>query len=554
MQMLDEVGKGTEAPEAALCRWRAALVVCLVLAVVVLGVYLRAGSCQFLHYDDNVYVTGNPHVASGMTGSNVLWAFTSVEAANWHPVTWLSHMADAQVYGLNPRGHHLTSIVIHTLSTLILLLLLLRCTGSLWQSSLVAALFALHPLHVESVAWVSERKDVLSVFFGFLGLFFYLEYVAKQKKTLHYLLCLFFFVLSLMAKPMLVTFPLVLLLLDFWPLDRYRQDGLEKGSVRSGKMLALVREKIPFFAGALVSGIITVYAQHNGGTTKSLDAISLHLRVENALVAYLKYLAKTLWPSDLAVLYPRSAALPFWQVSGSLVLLLLVSVVSFRTRRKYPFLTVGWFWFLVTLLPVIGLIQVGDQAMADRYSYFPSIGLFIIAAWGAPELVKGLNCRRSLLTLAACASVLASALLTWRQIGYWRDDISLCRHTLQVTTGNYLIETNLGNALSAKGELDAAIQHYQAALQVKPNFNEAHYNLGVALAQKGDLDAAIREYRFVLRGNPNDRDAHNNLGGAFFSRGDLDAAIGEFREVLRIAPNDADAQSNLEVVLLKKGH
>jgi protein O-mannosyl-transferase len=552
MQMLDETGKGNAAP-ALRYRWRTVFAVCLALAVVVLGAYLPAGSCQFLHYDDNVYVTGNTHVITGLTGSNIRWAFTSVEAANWHPVTWLSHMADAQVFGLNPRGHHLTSVVIHTFSSLLLLLVLLRCTGSLWQSSFVAALFALHPLHVESVAWVSERKDVLSVFFGFLALFCYLEYLTQQKKTRYYFLCFLCFALSLMSKPMLVTFPLVLLLLDLWPLQRYRLDGPERGSTRTGRIVALVREKIPFFAGALVSGMVAIYAQHSGGTTKSLEAISFHMRVENALVAYAKYLLKTLWPTDLAVLYPRAAAWPLWQVSSCLLFLILISAVALRARRSYPFLTVGWFWFLVTLLPVIGLIQVGDQAMADRYSYFPSLGLFIIAAWGTPYLVRGLKCPGSVLTLAATVVVLTAALLTWRQIGYWRDDISLCRHTLQVTAGNYLIETNMGNALTSTGELEGAIQHYQAALQVKPDFSEAHYNLAVALAQKGDLDAAIREYQTVLRLNPNDRDAHNNLGGAFYSRGDLDGAAREFREVLRIAPSDSDAQNNLGVVLLKKG-
>jgi hypothetical protein len=326
--------------------------ICMGLVIVIFAVYMQTANHQFLTLDDNDYVTNNPHVTSGITGENIIWAFTSVDEANWHPVTWLSHMADVQFYGMNPQGHHLTNVVIHTVSSLLLLFFLLRVTGSLWQSSFVAVLFAIHPLHVESVAWVAERKDVLSAFFWFLTLFVYSEYVAKLKPTL-YILSLFSFVLGLMSKPMLVTLPIVMLLMDFWPLDRYRHD--EKGN-RLRRLKALIKEKIPFFVFSLMSAGVTIYAQGKGGAIKRFDVIPFGFRVENALISYVRYIIKTLWPHDLAVLYPIPLTYPLWQCIGSLILLLLISGATIWVGRQHPYLTVGWCWFLITLLPVIGLI------------------------------------------------------------------------------------------------------------------------------------------------------------------------------------------------------
>ena len=447
-------------------KMRNLLVICTALLVIILAVYLQVGNHEFLNYDDEDYVTKNLHVASGITGTNIVWAFTSVEAANWHPITWLSHMADVQFFGMNPQGHHLTNVIIHSGSTLLLLLLLFRLTGALWPSTFVAALFALHPLHVESVAWIAERKDVLSALFWFLTLLIYAEYTVKRKPVL-YVLALFSFVLGLMSKPMLVTLPVVMLLLDFWPLNRYefgeREPGLRHVSVR---VLALVKEKIPFFACSLLSGIITLYAQK--GAMSDLELISVPLRIENSLIAYVKYIGKTVWPSDLAMLYPHPQSIPLWQAICSLLILLLVSGAAIRAWRRYPYLAVGWFWFIVTLVPVIGLIQVGAQSMADRYTYIPLVGLFVMAAWGIRDLTQNLPYREGILALLAAAVISVSTALTWQQLGYWRDSVSLYRHTLDVTTDNVIIHDNLGITLARKGDLDAAIQEYRKAMRINP--------------------------------------------------------------------------------------
>lgn len=528
------------------------VLICIALVITILAVYWQTGNNQFLSYDDNDYVTENPHVENGITGNNIIWAFTSVEANNWHPITWLSHMADVQLYGMNPRGHHLTNVAIHIVSSLLLLLFLFRLTGSLYKSSFVAALFALHPLHVESVAWIAERKDVLSAFFWFLTLIFYVEYVLKRKHAL-YMLALLFFVLGLMSKPMMVTLPVVMLLIDFWPLNRFRDEDKLGLRQLSRRVLVLVKEKFPFFACSVVSCAITIYAQHKGGAMGSLDAIPFGLRIENALISYVKYIGKTVWPHDLAVLYIYSSSLPLWQSIGSLLLLLIVSGITIRLRHRHPYLAVGWLWFLVTLMPVIGLIHVGNQSMADRYTYIPLVGLFIMAAWGVADLTKGVRHRAGILVLLSGAVIIASAALTWQQLGYWHDSFSLFRHTLQVTTDNYIIHNNLGGALENKGEVDSAIQEYQIALLISPNYAIAHYNLGVALAKKGDQDSAINEFQKAVTIKPNLFIAHNSLGAVLGRKGDLDAAIKEFQEVLRLSPNNVAAHNNLGAAFANKG-
>jgi tetratricopeptide (TPR) repeat protein len=530
-----------------------ATLLCTALFIIILVVYLQVGSHQFLNFDDDIYVTKNPHVASGISKENIAWAFTSVESYNWHPITWIAHMSDVQLYGMNPRGHHLTNVAFHMIATMLLFLLLLRLTAGLWQSIFVAAMFALHPLHVESVAWIAERKDLLGALFWFLTLLFYAEYVARSKPAL-YILTLFSFILGLMSKPMLVTLPVIMLLLDYWPLKRFCFMEEKPGWHQFfSKAKTLVVEKIPFFACTLFSCLITIYAQQKGGAIAALNVTSIWLRIENALVAYTMYIGKTLWPQNLAIYYPLPAAIPLWQVLSSLLLLLLLSFAALRTWRRHPCFAVGWLWFLITLLPVIGIIQVGGQAMADRYMYLPAAGLFIMAAWGVPELTKGMRYQHILLALLAGVVVVASAATTWCQLGYWQDNISIYQHTLKVTSGSDLIHNNLGLAFANAKDTDAAIREYMKALKINPDFTDAHNNLGIALETRGNLAGAIQEYQEILRITPDNSRAHYNMGNALQAGGNPDAAIKEYWEALRIKPDYANARNNLGVALSTKG-
>ena len=534
---------------------------CLVLACITLGVFWQVKDHQFINYDDPLYVTNNPHVKEGLTGKNILWALTTTAASNWHPLTWLSHMADVEAFGLNPRGHHLMNVFIHTASTLLLFLLLAKITMAPWQSLFATALFALHPLHVESVAWVAERKDVLSGFFWFLTLFFYAGYV-KHRTVKFYLLTLFSFVVGLMTKPMLVTLPLVMLLLDYWPLNRFESEEILHGvSAPLGAyepLPTLVEEKIPFLLLSLLSAVVSMYAQRSGGAMSSLETVGLVFRIENAFIAFAKYVIKTIWPQHLAFLYPFPLSIPRWQVLVSGVTLILVMIATIRLKRQKPYLFVGWLWFLITLLPVIGIIQVGSQSMADRYTYIPLIGLFIMVGWGIPDLLRGVRQRSAILAILSILVLSALGLNTRRQLGYWRDDISLYRHTLSVTSNNYIILNNLGIALAGRGDAAAAIQAYQEALRIWPRSVTAHVNLGAALADQGKLDEAIRHYQEALRLKPDDTLARtnwsktlNNRGVELAQQGRMDEAIHYFNEALRIDPEFADGHFNLGITLAR---
>jgi tetratricopeptide (TPR) repeat protein len=531
---------------------RYSMLLCVVLMGITLSIFWQTGDHQFINFDDPLYVTNNPHVKGGITGKNILWAFTTTTASNWHPLTWLSHMADVEIFGLNPRGHHLTSVFIHTASTLLLFLLLTQITAAPWQSLFVAALFALHPLHVESVAWVAERKDVLSGFFWFLTLLFYAGYV-KHRTVKSYFLTLFSFVLGLLTKPMLVTLPVTMLLLDYWPFHRFLRDQAEPRGVASFSFLSLVKEKIPFFLLSALASLITLYAQDKGGAMKSLEAIPFALRVENAMIAHAKYLGKTIWSSDLAIVYPFPPSLPLWQVLGSSLLLLLISMVVVRYRRRFPYLLVGWFWFLVTLVPVIGLIQVGGQSMADRYTYIPLTGLFMICSWGISDLLRSWRYRGAVLAILAGLVICASTVVTWQQLSYWKENISLYQHTLQVTTDNYLILNNYGIALADQGRFDEAILQYQEALRIWPKSATAHVNLGAALSNQGKFTEAISHYHEALRLIPDYALAHANLGRALASVGQVAEAMLHYERALQIDPSLSDIRLNLALLLLKSG-
>ncbi|HVO83821.1 MAG TPA: tetratricopeptide repeat protein [Syntrophobacteria bacterium] len=543
---------------------RRELAVCLLLLAVTLAVYWQIGDHQFIRYDDTIYVTDNPHVKRGLAWSSVVWAFTATEEANWHPLTWLSHMADCQLFGLRPRGHHLTSLFLHLANVLLLFVVLNRLTGALWRSAFVSALFALHPLHVESVAWVAERKDVLSTLFWLLTMLAYARYVEKPTRA-RYALTLVAFALGLMAKPMLVTLPFVLLLLDYWPLDRVaagrRSDEPSKRrrkKIRPSEqrlpLSRLVREKTPFFVLVAISSVVTFSFQQRAGAVVDTEIFPLSSRMANALVSYLRYIGKMIWPSGLAVLYPHpGTSLPLWWGAGAGLALLGLSILVVLVLRRRPYLAVGWLWYVGTLVPVIGLIQVGVQAYADRYTYVPLIGLFIMIAWGVPELLGGWAHARTVLAVSAATALAALTACTWIQLGYWKDSLSLFSHTLQVTTKNYVAHNNLGNALADRGKVEEAISHYAEALRIKPDHAEAYNNWGTVLEEQGRFEEAVDRFRMALKVKPDYAAAHSNLGLALERQGRHEEAIAQYLEALRLDPTYAQAHNNLALALAARG-
>jgi tetratricopeptide (TPR) repeat protein len=535
---------------------RRELLVSLFLVLATLTVYWQVVNHEFVNLDDDKYIIENSHVRQGLSRESVIWAFTATEAANWHPLTWLSHMLDCQLYGLNPKGHHLTNEFFHLVNTLLLFLILKSMTGTLWRSGFVAALFALHPLHVESVAWVAERKDVLSTLFWMLTLWAYLGYV-KRPGVKRYLLSLVPFALGLMAKPMLVTLPFVLLLLDYWPLERIQLGQVDISRTAPGppatnaptprrQALLLLVEKTPFFALAAVSSIVTFIVQKGGGAVGALEVYPVKIRVANALVSYLRYMVKMIWPQNLAVFYPHPGqSLPMWQAGVAGLLLLLISTVVIRVGRRYPYLPVGWLWYLGTLVPVIGLVQVGSQAMADRYTYVPLIGLFIMIAWAVTDLLGNWRYAKAAHTLAATSVLSVLIVCATLQVSYWKNSVTLFEHALRVTENNSQMHNNLGNVLAERGDLRGAIFHYTKAIKISPNYGEAQINLGVALAKRGKLEDAVRHYSAALKLKPDSPELHNNLGVALFRQGNTSAAIHHYLVAVQLKPDYAEAHNNL---------
>jgi Flp pilus assembly protein TadD len=527
----------------------------LVLIFVTLVVFHQLPSHDFINLDDDILVYENPHVHGGLNKKGIAWAFTTFEAYNYHPLTWLSHMLDCQLFGLRPGMHHLTNLLFHLMNTALLLLVLRRMTGTLWRSGFVAALFALHPLHVESVAWVAERKDLLSAFFWLLSMWAYARYTERPGLK-RYLPVLLFFSLGLLAKPMVVTLPFVLLLLDFWPLGRmqfHQVDNDSRPLEPKVPIFRLVLEKIPLFALAAISIVVTFAAQQEGGALKSLESFPLTTRIANALISYVSYIAKMIWPHNLAVYYPYSGSVPMWQAAGAGLTLICLTFLLLWTARKRPYLAVGWLWYLGTLVPVIGLVQVGSQAMADRYTYLPLVGLFIALAWGVPSLFAGWHHRQSILATLATILLLSFTVCTWLQLRHWQNSITLFQHTLQVTTNNHFAHNNLGVALAHDGRLNEAISHYSEALRLKSDASEVHNNLANALAAQGSVDEAIEHYFEALRLEPDYDKAHNNLGNVLASKGKVEEAINHYSEAIKINPDYAGAHYNLANVLAAQG-
>ena len=519
------------------------------------AIYAQVIGHQFITLDDDAYIKGNVMVNRGVTLAGVAWAFSTFDQGNWHPLTWIAHMMDSQLFGMNAGGHLLVNALIHIANTLLVFWFLFRTTHARWPSALAAALFALHPLHVESVAWAAERKDTLSTFFGLLSLIAYARY-AEARSNSRYAWTAITLALGLLAKPMLVTWPFVMLLLDYWPLRRF--DLTSRKDVAT-KLWPLLREKLPLFAIVAASAVITTLAQSHGGAVRTFQEFPIALRVVNAVVSYAKYLLLTFWPNDLAVYYPyTTAGTPAWQIICAAFLLIGITALCFFQRKSRSYLVVGWLWFLGTLVPVIGIVQVGGQTMADRYFYIPSIGLFIVIAFGLADIAKTRRVAPSLSAAVASGILLALAILTNAQIHRWSDSFTLFKHTLAVTPPNLMIENNLGSALSRSGLHDEAAAHFEKALEIMP----AHYdsllydallNMGISRFYQNRLPEAIEYCQSALRLRPDAPKAHDLLGMALAMQGHGEAALDEIRHAAELAPNDADIQKDLGVTLARLG-
>jgi tetratricopeptide (TPR) repeat protein len=501
------------------------------LAALIFLVYWQVRNFDFTTYDDDLYVMGPAQ--AGITLDSLKWAFTAVVSNNWIPVTLLSHILDVQLFGMQSGMHHLMNVVWHVLATLLLFSALRRATGAVWRSAFVAFIFGLHPLHVGSVAWIAERKDVLSAFFWFLALYAYVRY-AEQPGLRRYLLMAAAFTLGLLAKPMVVTFPFVLLLLDVWPLRRFAWPKV-------------VLEKLPLMLLSAVASVITYLTQSSTG---AVVAMPLAVRVENALVSYAIYIKQMFWPAGLAVIYPYSQSIPIWQALVALALLIAVTLFAVRVWRTHPYVATGWFWYLGTLVPVIGLIQVGEQAHADRYTYIPLVGLAMILAWGAAEILN-----ERTIYWAAGLSAVACIAMSWIELPYWQNSETLFQRAVDVTGNNWIAEYNLGHCLmTLPGRIPDAISHFRAALRIKPDYVEARNNLGACLQDSGHAADAVQEFQTVVRLKPGFADAHFNLGLALSKLPDRSAdAITEFESALYLNPRLESAHVNLAALLVKLG-
>jgi Tfp pilus assembly protein PilF len=533
----------------------------LLLFAAVLASYSSIIHNQFLDYDDNEYITNNAHVKAGLTWANVQWAFSTSEEANWHPLTWLSHELDSELFGLNPVGHHVVNVLLHAVNAVLLFLLLQSATGFRWRSLMVAALFALHPINVESVAWAAERKNVLSMLFFLLALYAYGRY-ARRPGLGRYIAVAGFFVLSLLAKPQAITFPFLLLLWDYWPLDRIgaRDMPTQAGNAPRLPIARLLLEKLPLLFLSAASAVITMEAQKAGGAVKDLARFSLPLRLETTVISYARYLGKTFWPTKLVLPYPHPLKLyPAWQVGAAVALLLLITAIVLCARDK-RYLAVGWFWFLGSLVPMIGLVQVGEQAMADRYAYIPFLGLFLMIVWLIADWAADWNKSRQVparwLAIPAVCCLLALASLTYRQVGYLHDTEALWRRALALTQDNYIAQGALAGVLHKQGKTEEAIEHIRAALAIRPDDWPANLILAAYEQSQGDTAAATARYQMVaLRASkPSQRAAaYNDLGTAYRQTGDLLRAKEAFEQSLRLVPSQPMLMVTLGLIAQKNG-
>jgi tetratricopeptide (TPR) repeat protein len=519
--------------------FRQKAIVCFALAAVTFIVFGQAWQFDFINFDDDDYVVNNPAVNHGLTLSGIAWAFTHFHAANWHPLTWISHMADCQLYGLQPGGHHVTSVLIHAATVIALFLFLLEMTGAFWRCAFVAAVFAIHPLRVESVAWVAERKDVLSGLFFVLTIGAYARYARQPWSAARYGLVVLLFVMGLMCKPMLVTLPLVLLLLDYWPLQRTKP------------VSRLILEKLPLLAISAISSVITLFAQK--GALRPIETFPLKARVVAAVLSYKIYLIQMIYPAGLAAFYPFPHNVSVFGEVMAGMLLAIISVFVWAERHTKPWLLVGWLWYLIMLLPVIGIVQAGAQSHADRYTYLPQIGIYIAVTWLAAELAVKWRVNSTAMGGVTAAVVTALMLCAWKQTGYWRNSETLWEHALACTTDNDVACVNLGHELYKNGRLDEAIALYQKALETQPDDPQYLNNLANALREEGKMNEAISQYEKAVQIEPDFADAQFNLGKALGQTGKEDEAIARFRMALQIDPNFLLARINLGNALLQMG-
>ena len=530
-----------DSPQAKSSIRRQVLGVCFFLVVITWLVFGQTVRYDFVNYDDNEYVYANPAITSGLTPQGITYAFSGRHARNWHPLTTLSHMLDCQLWGIRAGGHHLTNLVLHTIAVVLLFLVLKQMTGAIWQSTFVAALFAIHPLRVESVAWISERKDVLSAIFFMLTLGAYFHY-ARSPSLGRYVTMSIMFALGLLSKSMLVTVPFILLLLDYWPLQRF-------GGWSSIKRLIL--EKIPLFALSAAGGFVTLWVQQS--SVARTEQLPLVWRIGNGLVSCVIYVKQMIWPVGLAVFYPHPGdQLPVWEVGLAIVLLGLVSAGVIALRHKRPYLVTGWFWYLTMLVPVIGLIQVGSQAHADRYTYLPQIGLYLLLAWAITDALTS-PFQRRILAATASVAIIALAWCAHIQASYWRNGESLWGHALAVTSWNFMAHDGLGECLANRGHLDEAIDQFQLALNIAPGYREIETNLMLALTKKGRTDEAITHLQALLKEDPNDAQLHYNLGNALRKKGDSRGAIAAYEKALAIQGRYPAAHYNLGIALDQNG-
>jgi tetratricopeptide (TPR) repeat protein len=524
------------------------LIILLVLAATTFGIYAQVMGHQFITLDDDSYIKDNLMVYRGITLEGVAWAFTTFDQGNWHPLTWIAHMIDSQLFGMNAGGHLLVNALIHVANTLLLFWFLLRTTRARWPSAFVAALFALHPLHVESVAWAAERKDTLSALFGLLSLIAYVRY-AEAPSIGRYLWTATTLALGLLAKPMLVTWPFVMLLLDYWPLRRF---DLKASKELPTKLWPLVREKLPLFVLVAASAVITSLAQSHAGAVRTFTEFPFAQRLSNALASYAKYVLLAFWPNDLAVFYPYPATgTPAWQTVCAVFMLIGITALCLFQRKSRPYLVVGWLWFIGTLVPVIGLVQVGGQTMADRYFYIPSIGLLIAIVFGLTDIAKTWRIVPALSAGITAGILMVLATLTNAQIQRWRDSFTLFEHTLAVTPSNITIENDLGSALSRHGLHDEAAAHFEKALKIKPDHYTSLLNMGVARFYQGRLPEAIEYYQAALRSQPDAPKAHDLLGMALAMQNHTDTALDEMHRAVELAPKDAEIRKDLGITLAR---